>query len=88
MIPPATLAEMIAARADAEDPSVVVVEAVLLRAAFERLDDFLTWLDEHTASTHGGDPSCLAVLQMIGGVRHKLAREVRYVDAALERIEE
>lgn len=71
-----------------DDPAATVVEAVLLRTAFERLDDWLLWLDAHVVADHNGDASTTAVLQMLGGVRHKLARELRLVDACLERIAE
>jgi len=88
MIQPDVLAAMISRRMAADDPSLVIVEAVLLRSAFERVDDFLAWLDQHTATTHGTDPSATAVCQMIGGIRHKIARELTHVDLALDRIEE
>jgi len=71
-----------------DDPAATVVEAVLLRAAFERLDDWLLWLDGHVATDHADDGSATAVLQMLGGVRHKVARELKLVDEALARIEE
>jgi hypothetical protein len=72
----------------ADDPAATVVEAVLLRTAFERIDDWLLWLDGHVAAEHTNDDASAAVLQMLGGVRHKLARELRLVDHVLDRISE
>lgn len=80
------LLTMILQRHDAE-PGLVAAEAVLLRSAFERLDDWLAWLDQHTATTHGTDPSSTAVLQMIDGIRLKIRRELHTVDEALARVE-
>jgi hypothetical protein len=77
---------MLQHRLDAE-PNLVAVEAVLLRSAFERLDDWLQWLDQHTATTHTGDPSSTAVLQMLDGIRLKIRRELTTVDEALARVE-
>lgn len=71
-----------------DDPATAVVEAVMLRTAFERIDDWLIWLDSHVVADHAGDGSTTAVLQMLGGVRHKIARELRLVDESLARIEE
>ena len=88
MIQPAQMIDMLTERLGREDQSLSVVEAVLLRSAFERLDDFLTWLDQHVATDHTVDPAATAVLQMIGGVQNKLHRELRLVDEALSRIEE
>lgn len=80
------LLTMILQRHDAE-PGLVAAEAVLLRSAFERLDDWLAWLDQHTATTHAGDASATAVLQMLDGVRLKIRRELTTVDEALARVE-
>lgn len=80
------LLTMLLQRQDADD-TLVAVEAVLLRSAFERLDDWLAWLDQHTASTHAGDPSSTAVLQMLDAVRLKIGRELRVVDEALALVE-
>lgn len=80
------LLAMLSQRRDA-DPQLVAIEAVLLRSALDRLDDWLLWLDQHTASTHTADASATAVLQMIGGIRHKVRREVHTVDEAIARIE-
>jgi hypothetical protein len=85
-IPNDELADMLLQRADA-DPGLVAVEAVLLRSALDRIDDWLCWLDEHTATTHTGDPSSTAVLQIIGAIRLKLRREIGTVDEALGRLE-
>lgn len=71
-----------------DDPATSVVEAVLLRSAFERLDDWLLWLDGHVATDHGQDGSATAVLQILGGIRHKITRELKLVDDCLSRIEE
>jgi hypothetical protein len=78
--------QMLLDRLQLDDPTMSAVEVVLLRSAFERLDDFLIWLDSHVATDHGDDASTSAVLQMIGGVRNKLARELRVVDEALSKI--
>jgi len=78
---------MLAERLAEPDPTRAAVEAVLLRSAFERLDDFLVWLDGHVATDHGDDGSATAVLQMLGGVRHRMTRELRLVDTALDRVE-
>lgn len=86
MLSQSELVDMLLQRQDA-DATLVAVEAVLLRAAFERLDDWLCWLDQHTATTHTADPSSTAVLQMLGGVRHKIGRELNIVDEALARVE-
>jgi hypothetical protein len=83
---PAQLAAMIEQRQANDDPTLAVVEAVLLRAALERLDDFLLWLDEHTAREHPDDAP--ATGRTLGAVHLRLAREIRVVDAALVRIEE
>lgn len=79
--------QMVLDRLANPDQTLAAVEAVLLRNAIERVDDFLVWLDGHVVADHQGDASTTAVLQMIGGVRHKIARELRTVDTALERIE-
>ena len=83
---PAQLAHMIASRAAADDPTLAAVEAVLLRSALERLDDFLLWLDEHTTREHPDDAA--ATGRTLGAVHARLAREIATVDAALERIEQ
>jgi hypothetical protein len=83
---PAELAAMITQRAEHTDPSIAAVEAVLLRSALERLDDFLLWLDEHTAREHPTDAAVTG--RTLGAVHQRLAREIGFVDAALIRIEE
>jgi len=80
------LLTMLTQREDAAH-GLVAFEAVLLRSAFERLDDWLAWLDQHTTTTHAGDPSSTAVLQMLDGIRSKITRELRTVDEALARVE-
>lgn len=74
---------MLNTRLDADDPALLACEVVLLRDAFERLDDWLLWLDKHSATTHGGDPSTAVVLQTIGGMRHAIKRHLLAVDLAL-----
>jgi hypothetical protein len=83
---PDQLARMIADRAAADDPSLAAVEAVLLRSAFERLDDFLLWLDEHTAREH--PDAAASTSAVVSTARHRIAAEVLQVDTALTRIEE
>jgi hypothetical protein len=83
---PAQLAAMIESRIGNDDPTLAAVEAVLLRSAFERLDDWLVWLDAHTALEHPHDAA--AVGRTLGAVRHKIGVALRVVDYALVRIEE
>ena len=83
---PEQLAAMIAERARADDPTLAAVEAVLLRSALERLDDFLLWLDEHTAREHPQDAGPTSAT--ISTARRRIAAEVLHVDSALTQIEE
>jgi hypothetical protein len=80
---PATTIEILTSRLERTDPSLNAVEIVLLRAAFERYDDFLAWLDQHVAESHGNDPAALTVVEMLGACRERVRRELRLVDAAL-----
>ena len=86
MYTPDELAAMITDRAQHDDPTLAAVEAVLLRSAFERLDDFLMWLDQHTHATHPSDAP--SVGRTLGAVHSRLARELTWVDQALTRIED
>jgi hypothetical protein len=79
---------MLLNRLTIDDPVLNALEAVMLRSAFERLDDWLIWLDDHVATDHGHDDAADAVLQMLSGVRHRLAREIRLVDYVLTHIDE
>lgn len=72
---------------DRDDLPRTAAEAVLLRAAFDHLDDWLLWLEDHTATTHRDDPATTVVLTFLGGVRRRVAREVDNVDRALQQIE-
>jgi hypothetical protein len=78
--------QMLIDRLNSDDPTLSIVEAVLLRSAFERLDDWLLWLDGHVATDHGADDSAVVVLQMLASVRLKIASELRLVDHVLENI--
>jgi len=87
MLTPDQRQAMLFDRLSSDNWTTPAVEVVLLRSAFERVDDFLVWLDGHIATDHGDDASTTVVLQMLGGVRNKLARELRNVDVALRLIE-
>jgi hypothetical protein len=79
---PAELGQMIEARATHPDPSMAAVEAVLLRSAFERLDDFLHHIELHAA--HAG---ARAVVRLTDDIRHQARIQVSAVDMALDELD-
>lgn len=66
-----------------DDPALCAVEAVMLRTAIERFDDWLLWLDGHVVSDHGADEATAVVLGFLAATRARLAHELRLVDDIL-----
>jgi hypothetical protein len=84
MFKPTELTEMLTTRA--ADPHRAVIEATLLRTAFDRLDDHLLWLEEHTLEEHPGETGT-AVAELCAQTRRMIADRLRYVDRALSNVD-
>jgi hypothetical protein len=86
MIPPDDLLTMFADRA--HHPSRAVIEAVLLTAALDRLDDFCTALAVHVETDHPGDGAGITICQTLDAVQARIRREQRTVESALAHVRE
>jgi hypothetical protein len=81
MITPEDMLAMLVDRA--RDPDRACSEAVMLRASFDRLDDWCVWVEQHVADDHAEDSCAQAISETVRAMRTHIARELRVIDASL-----
>jgi len=84
MIPPRSLARMIEDRSSSpESMAHAVVEAVMLRAAFEHIDDNLLRIEAHATAKPDDEHAVMA--DVVIGLRKRIRDELAHVDRVLIR---